>query len=261
MRPGEMSNRIAARFTEVRAATTGLRSDLRITDSVEIEPESTYRIVLSYERGLGAPKLGDVRQFITASFEGKLVPNMATARIHDTGRHHGVSLVVESRKITRPYSDRKSMIPVVANTMFMDTVMKENWTVKRDENGSQHLECTRDENIGRLIGQSISASVNHPGLMFGDETVAGACCPETGDVVQFYAENAQRQGTVMSVKGEDVRISEADGNTFIVPMASVISVITKNPKSEQEAVNEQANFYAQFLGKDFAKQMFPAAKI
>lgn len=260
-RPGEMTSRIASRFAEVRASTTGIRSDLRVTDSVEIEAGSTYRIVLSYDRSFPAPTLREVKQYVQSISGDALVPNMATARVHNEGRHHGVSLVVAARKITRPYADRTSMIPVVANTMFMDTVMKDNWSVARREDGVQVLECNRDENIGRILANAIHASVNHPGLVFGDETVGGACCAETGDVVQFYAENAQRQGTVMSVKGEDVRIAEQDGNTFIVPLASVISIVTKNPKSAQEAVNEDANFYATFLGKDFAKAMFPNAKI
>lgn len=258
----QFTSKVMARLHEVTASGRGTRYDLRLTDMVEIEPNSVFKLVIGFE-GNKAPTLPEVVQFVRHATQNTVTPVAASARVHFGKRHNGVSMVVEANKVRRPVADAKRMIPVVANTTFIDTDLGDQWNVKfNEQTGKKFLECARAENVTALLTAEVSASIKAcGGLTLGDETIAGACCAEKGDVVAFYAENAQRQGTVTSVKGEDVRIAESDGNTFIVPMTSVIDIIKKNEAAAQEDVNEQAAFYAKFYGVDFARKMFPNARI
>ena len=263
MQPGEMSSRIVERFREVTASQQGSRYDLRVTDVAEIEKDSTYKLVISYDQAATPPTRKDVTQFVKFITNDSVKPIVASARVHQGKRHSGVSIVVESRKLTRNLKDKSSMVAVAGQTSFMDTEIGEIWSVKTNEaTGTKYLECQRREDIGNILDNALHAGTKTcAGLTLGDETVAGACCAEKGDTVQFYADNATRQGVVTSVRGDEARIAESDGNTFIVPVTSVIDIIKKNEKVAQEELNEQAEFYSKYLGKDFVRQMFPNANI
>ncbi len=258
---GFNSEKFASRFAERMEATSGLRADLRITDAVDLR-DGSYKIAISYDKNLQSPTLKAVRQYIKNTLGGTVRPNMATACDHTGGRHHGITVVVTAQKHTLPYAARKNLAVVVAGTVFMDTKLKENWHVRTNENGKRILQCAREEDVAGLLQQAVTASTrNASGLKIGQETTAGAAIPEKGDVIKFFAANAQRTGTVTRIKGDDVSVAEEDGNTYIIPSASVIRTVQKNPKAAQEELNENAAFYATFHGKEFAKLMFPGAKI
>ena len=255
---------IARRFHERMAETTGTRSDLRVTDSRQLSNPHEFKIVVSYDKHLPTPKPAELKQFITTAFNNAVVANFKTARAHTEGRHHGVTLVVTARRRVLPLkaAKKRGFAEIVANTLFMDTEMNENWRVREDATGKQVLECARQEDVAGMLKSAITASTrSNIGLRLGDEAVAGATLPEKGDVVKFYADNAQRFGTVTRVKDDECYIAEEDGNTFIVPNVSVIDIVKKNPKAAQEEMNEEASFYAQYLPKEFVREWFPGAKI
>jgi hypothetical protein len=254
---------IAKKFHERMATASGTRSDIRVTDQRALR-DGSFKIALSYDKALSQPKVSDIKNYVSSKFDGKLVANLATARVHTEGRHHGITLIVTARRHTMKMEalrDKERFIPVVANTTFMDTTLKANWNVRTGPNGKQYIECAHEEDIAGLLSNAITASTrNDIGLRLGSETVASATMPEKGDVVKFFADNAQRTGTVSRIKGDEVYIAEEDGNTFVVPCVSVINIVEKNPKSAQRELNEQASFYAQFEPKEFVKEMFPGAK-
>lgn len=255
---------IARRFHERMATASGTRADLRVTDYRGLRDEGSFKIALSYDKNLSTPKPAEIRQFITAKFNNTLVPNMATARNFTEGRHYGITLVATSRKRTMKMTDAKKagFKEIIAGTTFLDTQLEENWKVRTGSNGRQYLECANQEDVAGLLKSAVTASTRMDiGLRLGSEAVGGATLPEKDDVVKFFADNAQRVGTVTRVKGDDVYIAEEDGNTFIVPNSAVIDIVKKNPKSAQTELNEQAAFYATFLPKDFVQEMFPGAKI
>lgn len=253
---------IAKRFAERMVTASGTRSDLRVTDAKDLGDGGSFKIAISYDKYLSVPKASDIRQFVLSTFKGKVTPNMATARVHDEGRHHGITLVASAKRITLKMKYAKDMVPVVACTVFMDTKLGENWNVKTTESGKKYLECAREEDVGKMMNLAVASATSvTAGLRLGSDVVAGATLPEKGDVVKFFADNAQRTGTVNRIKGDEVFVSEEDGNTFVVPCASIIAIVTKNAKSAQEEVDEQAAFYATFLPVEFVREMFPKARI
>lgn len=255
---------IARRFHERMMETTGTRSDLRVTDSRQLSNERDFKIAVSYDKNLPTPKASELKQFITATFNNAVVPNLKSARAYTEGRHHGVTLVVTARRRVLPLkaAKKRGFVEIVANTVFMDTEMNQNWRVREDAEGKQILECARQEDVAGMLKSAITASTRTDvGLRLGSEAVAGATLPEKDDVVKFYADNAARFGTVTRIKDDEAYIAEEDGNTHIVPIVSVIDIVKKNPKAAQEELNEDASFYANFLPKEFVREMFPGAKI
>ncbi len=259
---GSIALSIAKRFAERQALASASRADLRLTDFRAINGGSAYKIAVSFDKNLPQPSPKDVRSFVTQITKGGLIPKMATARAHTEGRHHGISLIASPQRLIRKIEHKKNLKEVIANTMFLDTEMNETWKVQTDDNGKKYLECTRQEDIEKLLKVATASATNKvDGLRLGSTVVGGASLPEKGDVVKFYSSNAQRTGSVTKIKGDEVYIAEDDGNTHIVSVNSIIDILKKNAKSEQEALNETASFYATYLPKDFVRELFPGAKV
>ena len=77
------------------------------------------------------------------------------------------------------------------------------------------------------------------------------------DYVKFF-DGMMRVGTVRSVEpdGKTIKIMDDDGELFVVDRSSIIEIIRKDPDEVEKMNNDMESFYAEFLGKKYAAELF-----
>lgn len=230
-----ITDRLADRLVG-KAAVAGLdRLDLSLQDYTVLADNHSARILIGFDPKLKTPTTQAVANYIQAKFDGKLEPQMATALLHAESPTPAVSVIVATSRKIRPLADAKAMIPVIANTLYLDQTIGANWEVKTSEAGKKYLACVRSEDVSGML-QSAKAKFATASFT-GSRTAVGFVLPEKDDFVEFFAEDGLRQGYVTKVKDREVSITEEDGSTYVVEVPSITKMIRKNKKSltkEQE---------------------------
>lgn len=138
-----VNNRILASFA------TGVRGDLDIADFQRLDGKSAH-LLIEYNSKLGRPRGNDIEAFFQKTFEGKVVPLMASCSI----KANSVSIVAQLYQPVRPMedsSDKAKMTPVIAGLMYLDNQLQDYWQVQQDEEGKKILSKAVEENIEQII--------------------------------------------------------------------------------------------------------------
>ena len=139
MNINRMMNKVTASFA------TGIRGDLSIADFQKLDGNSAH-LLLEYQPTMGRPKGDDIERYFAKTFEGKLMPIMASCSV----KPNCVSIVAQINVPTRPMedaSDKAKMVQVIAGLMYIDTELQDHWEVKDSEDGKKVLSKTSKENI------------------------------------------------------------------------------------------------------------------
>lgn len=228
----------AADIFASKMAKAGIeRSDLEVHDYVMLA-NSDARVLLKFEQRLGTPNAQAVAGFIRARFGNEIQAQISTARVHPA--QSAVSVIVSPQRVTRPIEDIEAlaMKEVVANTVYLDSTIRQNWKVaSHPDTGSKFLVLQREENVEQLLKAS-RARVTTASFTGNSNMAVGFVLPETGDYIEFYADNGLRQGEVSRIGKSEITVSEDDGATHVIDFPSVTRILQKNTKS-QNAIDEQ----------------------
>lgn len=231
-----------------RVATSGQeRIDLSVQDFAVARDGNSARVMIGFDRKLKAPTLQAISKFIAARFDHKLEPKLATALEHSD--LNAISIIVSAHVMTRPLSDlnmtvagtdMKQFIPVIANTLYMDQTIGANWEIRTNpESGTKFLAQVRTEDVAGMLSK---AKVRHATASFGrGHSAVAFIMPESGDYVEFFADNGLRQGEVSKVKGDEVTVVDEGGATYLVEQSNITKMLRKNTKTtkkEEDALIE-----------------------
>lgn len=224
-----IADKIADRLVS-KAAVAGLdRLDLSIQDYTVLADAHSARILIGFDRRQACPTIASLERFVQAKFDGRLHVEASTALWHKDAQSPCVSVIVATARKTREFNDRKGLVPVIANTLYLDQTINANWEVKTNDAGKKILVCVRDEDVPGLLQ---SAKAKYATASFtGSQTAVGFILPEKGDFVEFFADGGLRQGQVNKVKDNEASIVEEDGTTHLVDIPSITRMLKKNAKS------------------------------
>jgi hypothetical protein len=235
---------------------SGARVDMYLADRVPVSASSS-NVLIGYTPRFGKPTAQQVVAFIShklgVDVDAKLETLQALASAD--GRKAGLAVVVAPKPARIDIRHKDDMI-AVSSTMFMDQKIGANWDVKQGPDGVEFLECTRAEDVNKLLNTAIASQGALSGtIRFGEQGVTASVETNVGDFVEFYTEQGLRRGDVTKVgPGEKVSIL-ADDRQWVVDQPAVLKVLRLNPKAEEEKNKQIESFYATIWDHDFAKQL------
>lgn len=226
-----ITDKLAQRL-QARTAEAGVsRLDLSLHDHARVD-ETSAHLLIAFDAKLGNPNSQSIANFIEKKFNGELEANFATARYHLDQPQKSVSVIASVRQITRNIrdaKDRNKMVPVVANTLYMDQTIDCNWEVRQnEETGVKYLAQVRNVDLDSLLGSAKNKFAT--ASFVGSRTAVGSVIPEKGDHVRFFSQEGVRVGEVTKIKGNEATINEDDGGTYIVQFQSVLEILKKSEK-------------------------------
>lgn len=138
-----VNNKILASFAK------GVRGDLDIADFQKLDGQAAH-LLIEFNPSLGRPTGNSIETYFQKTFEGQVIPVMASCSI----KGNSVSIVAKLYQPTRPMedmADKGKMTPIIAGLMYLDNKLNDYWEVQNDENGQKVLSKSVNENIEQII--------------------------------------------------------------------------------------------------------------
>lgn len=233
------------RYQERRARTLGRRGDLYFAEGLPLSASSA-RVLVGFEPMLGPPSARDIDEFVTREFQGELLPQLETLRIHD--REGGATLVVERRLAQVPLREaaQKGMVEVTP-LLYRQADTGQVWEVRSAE-GAPMLVRREQDDIGALMAErKARQSFRAASLRFDKLVTAGRNDLAQGDEVRFYSGQMMLDGTVSSV-GEDQVTVSAMGKSHKVPREAILEVLHKGDASRSAMESKVRGYFKDFFG-------------
>lgn len=250
-------NRVHAKLQQKIGESVGHRVDLVQADLRKIDRETAH-FMLAYDQH--TPTTDDISEFFVRQYNAKIIPELATARVYP--EHKVVTVVASILNLTRDYSDRTKMTPVIAECTYLDSAMGEIWEVK--EAGEQKVLARRVKDDIKAIVQArrnlmIDPKVNKSFASLDiNSGILSLSMIEDGDVVKAYANGKlQEDLTVQKVSENHIECLAADLLTIVnLPKGSVIEVKKKNSAADKKQQKQVQDYFADAYGdKQFAKKL------
>ena len=247
-------------YNKVVAASfaTGVRGDLDIADFQKLDTVSAH-VLIEYEPKLGRPRGDDIERFFAKTFEGKLVPIMASCAI----KSKAVSIVAQLNVPTRDMSeanDKSKMTPIIAGMMYLDNALGDNWEVK-EQDGKKILAKTSQDNIEQIIAArrnrmfvTQTPSVSLASVATAKEWVGA------GDKVKAYFKGGIHSLEITaSIKG-GFKAKTSDGKEAVIAKEAVLDLQAQNAeKAPNEAAKIQKYFEEAYGDKNYARLLVKKA--
>ena len=132
--PTDIISKFNERMNKRVASTRSGRFDLRLSD-YDVMDERDATILVTYDKGLGVPKRSQLDEWVTASFNGQMILDLKSTRVHP--EVNAIVAIVHKNEIKRPVEHTASMI-VVSDSRYMDDTQAI-WEVRKGENGERYL--------------------------------------------------------------------------------------------------------------------------
>jgi hypothetical protein len=249
----DREQRMLSRVREKMVSKVGHRADLHLADFRSIN-QITAQLLIGYDDRFGVPTGNHLSEFMVKSFEGKVVPQMATARVHKD--IEAVSLISEIYRPTRVMADSENMT-CIASTLYVDSDMGETWEVMGDEENKFLARVMKDD-IGAILNERRKRMVSqYTGkVCLANALSAGINQVEDGALVRFYWNGTVLQGEVTQVQEHGVKINADDGGTFTVPREAVTEVLRWSDKTGDNLKQSLSSYFAEAYGfKDYGAQL------
>lgn len=249
----DREQRMLGRLREKMTSKVGHRVDLYLGDFRSIN-NITAQLLIGYDDRFGVPTGNHISEFMVKSFEGKVVPQMATAKVHRD--IEALSVIAEIYRPTRRLDDAENMT-CIASTLYVDSDMGETWEVMGDET-TKFLARVMKDDIGAILTERRKRMQTQ---FTGDVCLANALSAginqvEEGALVRFYWNAKVLQGEVTQVMENGVRINAEDGGTFTVPREAVTEVLRWSDKTESNLKEKLGQYFSEAYGfKDYGKQI------
>lgn len=245
---GDIGNRMALMLQEKIADherdTRCGRIDLELADYNAVGPND-YEMLVEYGRDRGTPTVGQLNEWVTASFNGAFRLNLATVR--DYPEMGAVRAHVSENQIPMPMNRSASMMKL-GGGRFLDQ-HKNQWDVRTAPNGEDVLVRSSDVRVEDILEERISRqrSGRYARVMLNQVRTAGVANLEVGDTV-IYGEPAggqlQKTGVLAKVGAQDVSIKGREGP---LPRSYVIDIVDKNAGSKAAQKSYLVDFFAEYL--------------
>lgn len=249
-------NKVHAKLQNKISKNVGHRVDLVLADLKKIDAENAH-FMLEYNSQV--PTTDDISQFFIRQYNAKVVPELATARVH---REHGVVTVVGSvLNVTRDFEDSKNMKTVIAGNTFLDSTMEDIWEV-REVNNKKVLARRLKDDIKTIVDARRNLMLDSKSnKSFANVSVASSytaiAMMETGDIVKAYNNGKLHENcTVEEVSRDSVKVTTADMLYLSIPKEAIIEVSQKNKQVDKKKQKEITDYFADAYGdKKYAKEL------
>ena len=247
-------------YKKVVAASfaTGVRGDLDIADFQKLDAISAH-VLLEYEPTMGRPKGDDIERFFAKTFEGKLVPLMASCAI----KKNSVSIVAKLNVPTRELSesqDKTKMTPIIAGMMYLDNSLGDHWEVK-EQDGKKLLAKTSKDNIEQIIAARRNRMfvTQTPSVSLASVATAKEWIGAGDKVKAYFKGGIQSLEITVAIKG-GFKAKTADGKEAVIAKEAVLDLQAQNAeKAPNEAAKLQKYFEEAFGDKNYAKLLVKKA--
>ena len=249
----DREHRMLSRMRERMASKVGHRADLYLGDYRSIN-QITAQLLIGYDDRFGVPSGNHISEYMVKSFEGKVVPQMATAKVHKD--IEAISVVAEIYRPTRRMEDSENMA-CVASTLYVDSDMGETWEVMGDEERKFLARVMKDD-IGAILNERRKRMTSQyvGKVCLANALSAGINQVEDGALVRFYWNGTILQGEVTQVQENGVKINAEDGGSFTVPREAVTEVLRWSDKTESNLKSSLSQYFAEAYGfKDYGQQI------
>ena len=250
---GQRELRMLARLRGKMSSKVGHRADLYLGDYRSIN-QTTAQILIGYGERMGIPTGNDISEYMVKSFSGQVVPQMATAKIHED--INAVSIVAEIYRPTRRIEDSGAMV-AVASALYVDSDMGETWEVVGDEE-TKYLARVMKDDIGAILQERRNRMTSQFSgkVCLANALSAGINQVEAGALVRFYWNSRIMQGEVTQVQENGVKINAEDGGTFTVPRESVTEVLRWSSNTESNLKETLGDYFSNAYGfEDYGQQL------
>ncbi len=246
-----MLSKVTRNWRNRVASMGGERIDLHEAD-VNVLDRNTARLLVGFNRDLGAPRTPDVDHFIRASFGGKVVPILESIRVHDAeGALH--LLVTLDRPIMAAAEAGKRGLRQVNPMLFRSASSGEAWTLFDSPEGPQIIR-EADDDIGEIMAERAERRLEAgagPLLLFAHLRTASRTNPMPGDEVEFYHQGQILDGTISSVGGDrTMTIKAFDGGSYTVPHEALGRVKKLGPQSLSDIQSRTQKYFSQVFPAD-----------
>lgn len=228
------------------------RNDLYVCDVQRIDHEKCAALI-AHDPALASPKVDDVYGWVKATFNGALVPQMSTFKVHPYEKC--VSVVLTANALTRPESDKSTMRAVTA-TLFSEDRTASMWALVTSGDGRKYLVRNREEDVGDIVARVQRRNPHNADAKLASVKLAAPAC-DVGDHVKFFGpRNESLYGEVTNCSGEYVTIKTPhDGQSHTVSKYSVSEVTQKGPDAQARERAKLEEFFAVAYGsREFAQQ-------
>jgi hypothetical protein len=192
-------DRIGARMADALSSRVGYRSDFSLCDHRMAGP-SLALVAVAYDPGVGKPNTQDIQDFVFRAFDGRLMPHMASTRLHPERKAFVTR--VSSVRISREHKDIEKMMSLGGNR-FIEASTKEIWEVE-DNGGVLALYRVAEEDLETLLNERRGRQRFANARVSLDSLVEpGKVLATPGAQVLFYSEMGEEKvATVMSEADE-----------------------------------------------------------
>ncbi len=249
----DREQRMLSRMREKMTSKVGHRADVYLADFRTINP-TTAQMLIGYDERFGVPTGNHLGEFMVKSFEGKVVPQMATARVHKDVE--AVSIIAEIYRPTRRLEESEAMT-AIANTLYVDSDMGETWEVMGDDDAKFLARVMKDD-IGAILNERRNRMTSqYTGrVCLANALSAGINQVEDGALVRFYWNGTVLQGEVTQVQEHGVKINAEDGGSFTVPREAVTEVLRWSDKTESNLKQSLSQYFSEAFGfEDYGQQI------
>lgn len=246
-------HRMLTRLRSKVHSKVGHRVDLYLGDYRSIN-NTTAQLLVGYDNRFGIPSGNEISDFMVKNFSGKVVPQMATAKVHKDVE--AVSIVAEIYRPTRRLEESQSMV-AVASTLYVDKDMGETWEVMGDED-TKYLARVMKDDISSILQERRNRMQSQ---FSGRVTLANALSAginqvDQGALVRFYWNGTVLQGEVTQVQESGIKINAEDGGSFTVPREAVTEVLRYSDKTESNLKNSLSQYFSDAYGfEDYGQQI------
>ncbi len=245
-----MFDNITDRF--ISANVNADRHDLFVCDMQRMDREKCAALI-AYDQQLDVPKMADIYKYVAATFNGKVIAQVSTAKTHGTAKC--VSVVLTANMMQRPESDKSTMRAITATT-FAEDKTGSLWAVHSDASGRRCLVRNQEEDIADIVARVVRPNRVNAEAKFASLKSAAPMC-DVGDVVAFFGPaNELLHGTVSSVNGEYVTINADKSGSHTVSKYSVAAINQKGKGAQAREKADLQVFFAKIYGsEEFASQL------
>jgi hypothetical protein len=233
---------------------TGVRGDLSIADFQKLDSVSAH-VLLEYEPKHGKPTGNEIEHYFRKTFEGKILPVMASCAI----KGRAISIVAKQDIPTRDFEDTKDkakMTPVIVGNLYLDNELRDHWEVK-DQDGKKILAKNSEDNIEQIIAMRRNR-------MFVTETpsvslASVAAAKELlvpGDIVKsFYRGEIQALEITAAIKG-GYKAKTLAGKEAVIAKEGVLDLQAQNAEKTPNESAKLAKYFEEAYGdKKYAQQL------
>lgn len=213
-------------------ADLGHRPDLSLCDCRNIN-KTTAHFMVEYDGA--TPKASDISEFFLKTFDSKITPCMATAKVY--AHKKAVTIIGQMLNLTKPIDEVKkgNLKPVIAGALYIDAPLDDMWEVKESE-GSKVLVRKVKENIMDIVEARKSAMMNS----YSNKCFASLAnfnsnkLVENGDIVSIFHNDLGKvvDAVVVAITNKDLKV-KYEGGMFPVQPGEILEVKSKDMDKKQ----------------------------